>query len=202
LPVQIVKFLKPTLSPLINNTLPANGETNKPVANVIISENVKPVIINTDKVKPLVKKATVKVTKPKVKEATVKVAQSKVKEATVKEAQSKVKEATVKVAQPKVKEATVKAAQPKVKEETVKVVKPFDNTTNVRTTIPQVKEVTAPQVIKPLAKVTKSPIPFKETTGTAAKPLAKEATTKVTTADKNDSATRYYKYPVPPKPLQ
>jgi membrane peptidoglycan carboxypeptidase len=153
LPVQIVKFLKPTLTPLINNTLPANGEMIKPVANVIISENVKPVIINTEKVKPLVKKATVKVTKPKVKEMPV------------------------------------------------KVVKPLDKPATAKATMPLVKEA-APKVIKPLAKVTKSPVPVKEATAKATKPLVKEETTRISTTDKNDSATRYYKYPIPPKPFQ
>jgi len=81
------------------------------------------------------------------------------------------------------------------------MVKPLDNATTAKTTLPLVKEVT-PQVIKPLAKVTKSPVPVKEATAKVTKPLAKEATTKVSTADKNDSATRYYKYPIPPKPLQ
>ena len=189
LPVQIVKFLKPTLSPLINNTLPPNGEMIKPVANVIISENVKPVIINTEKVRPLVKKAAVKVTKPKGKEATVKVAKPKVKEA------------TVKATQPKVKEATVKMAQPKVIEMPFKVVKPLDNPATAKATMPPVKEA-VPQVIKPLAKVSKSPVPVKEATAKATKPLVKEETTRISTTDKNDSATRYYKYPIPPKPFQ
>ena len=66
LPVQIVKFLKPTLSPLINNTLPAVNEMTKPVANVIIAENVKPVIkeTNTKKVKPVTKVTNTKKVKP------------------------------------------------------------------------------------------------------------------------------------------
>jgi len=80
----------------------------------------------------------------------------------------------------------------------------LDKPATAKATIPLVKEA-APQVIKPLAKVTKSPVPVKESTATATKPLVKlvkEETTRISTTDKNDSATRYYKYPIPPKPFQ
>ena len=118
LPVQIVKFLKSTLSPLLNNTLPGNDLT-KPLAKVIIAENVKPVtkVTPIKKVKPPVKLTTAKNIKPLAKVATAKGA-------------------------------------------------------------------------KPLAKAATS------------KSTKLSANEKITTTDKNDSATRYYKYPIPPKPLQ
>ena len=125
LPVQIVKFLKPTLSPLINNT-PRVNEMTKPVADVIIAEDVTPVIKATDpqKVKPTIKVATTKKVKPVIKEATVKVAKPVVKEAAVKVTKPVVKEAAVKVTKPVVKEAAVKVTKPVVKEAAVKVTKP------------------------------------------------------------------------------
>ena len=65
LPVQIVKFLKPTLSPLLNNTLPGNNIT-QPLTKVIIAENIKPVTkaTNVKKVKPLAEITAAKNIKP------------------------------------------------------------------------------------------------------------------------------------------
>jgi membrane peptidoglycan carboxypeptidase len=85
LPVQIVKFLKPTLSPLLNNTLPGNGIT-KPVAKVIIAGNVKPVkkATNTKNVKPVTKVINAKSVKPLAKIAAAKNLKSPAKEATAK----------------------------------------------------------------------------------------------------------------------
>ncbi|MFA5923574.1 MAG: transglycosylase domain-containing protein [Methylococcaceae bacterium] len=178
LPVQIVKFLKPTLSPLINNT-PRVNEMTKPVADVIIAENVKPVFTETNnkKAKPIINVASTKKAKPVIKKATVKVTKPSVKEDAVKVTKPVVKEDAVKVTKPVVKEATIKVTKPQVKGTTAKVAKP------------QVKEEVA-KVTKPLAKVTLT----KKT-----KPSVNE---KITTTDRNDSATRYYRYPTTPIPPQ
>jgi membrane peptidoglycan carboxypeptidase len=152
LPVQIVKFLKPVLSPLINNTLPRK-EITKPVADVIIAENVKPVIKvtdNTKKIIPVAKLATAKVTKPLSEKA------------------------------------NANAIKPLAKETTVKVTKPLAKETTVKVTKPLVKETTA-EVIKPPAKVALT------------KNTKLAVDEKITSTDKNDSATRYYKYPTVPK---
>jgi len=65
LPVQILKFLKPTLTPLLNNTKPDN-EMTKPVANVIMAEKVNTAtkVTNTKKVKTPVNAIAAKNTKP------------------------------------------------------------------------------------------------------------------------------------------
>ncbi len=221
LPVQIVKFLKPTLSPLINNT-PRVNEMTKPVADVIIAENVKPVIKETNtekakpivevtttkKVKPLIKEATVimtkplvkeaaaKVTKPQVKEAAAIVSKPQVKEAAAKVTKSLVKEATVKVTKPQIKEVADIITKPQVKEVTAKVTKPQVKEAAAKVTKPQVKEA-AVIVTKPKVKVTKPQINVALTKNT--KPSVSE---KITTSDRNDSATRYYKYPTAPIPPQ
>ena len=85
LPVQIVKFLKPTLSPLLNNTLPDNG-ISQPLDKVMIAENVKPVtkVTTVEKVRTPAKNVTAKVTKPVAKSATAKAIRPRAKVATVK----------------------------------------------------------------------------------------------------------------------
>jgi len=125
LPVQIVKFLKPTLSPLINNTLPGN-EMTKPLVKAVIAENVKPVI--------------------KIK--------------------------------------NTKSVKSVTKVKNTKKVKPLAKITVVNNIKPLAKETTA-KVTKPLTKNIKQPV-----------------NEKVTTTDKNDSRTRYYKYPTTPKQPQ
>ena len=72
LPVQIVKFLKPTLLPLINNTSPV--EITEPPIKVIVAENVAPLVNVTEPkvVTPLIEKIIVKVAKPPVKNTTEK----------------------------------------------------------------------------------------------------------------------------------
>ena len=72
LPVQIVKFLKPTLSPLINNTSPV--EITEPPIKVIVAENVAPLVKVTEPkvVTPVIEKTIVKVAKPPVKNTTEK----------------------------------------------------------------------------------------------------------------------------------
>jgi len=166
LPVQIVKFLKPTLSPLINNTLPVN-ENTKPVANVIVAENTKPVVkeTNTQKVKSVTKAANIKKIKPLAKEATAKVTKPLTKDAAVKVTKPLAKEATAKVTKPLAKEAAVIVTKPLAKE--------------------AVNEVTKPLAKSILSKNTKLSV-----------------NEKITTTDQNDSATRYYKYPVIPNPPQ
>jgi membrane peptidoglycan carboxypeptidase len=151
LPVQIVKFLKPTLSPLINNTLPGN-EVVKPVANVIVAENAKPVVkeTNTKNIKPVAKVTNTQKVKPKAK----KIAVNNVK--------------------PRAKELDTK---PLAKEAVVNITKPVARQTTAKDT-------------NPLAKVTLT------------KNTKLSVNEKITTTDKNDSATRYYKYPAIPGPPQ
>ena len=151
LPVQIVKFLKPTLSPLINNTLPSN-EITEPVANVIIAENVKPVIkeTNTKNIKPVAKVTNTQKVKPKAKKISV----------------NNIK--------PRAKEIDTK---PLAKETVVNITKPVVRQTTAKDT-------------NPLAKVTLT------------KNTKLSVNEKITTTDKNDSATRYYKYPTIPSPPQ
>jgi len=189
LPVQIVKFLKPTLSPLINNTSPVK-EIAKPVANVIIAENVKPAVketntekvkpvtkvANTKKVKPLVKEVSAKVTKPLAKVVTAIVTKPQVKEVTAKATKPQVKEVTTKVTKPQVKEVTAIVTKPQVKEVTAIVAKPQVKEVTAIVTKPQVKELTAivtkPQVKEVTAKVTKPQV--KEMTAKVIKPQVKE----------------------------
>ena len=178
LPVQIVKFLKPTLSPLINNTLPGK-EITKPVAKVVLAKNAESVIKETitKKAKPITKATNIKNVKPLFIEVSAKATKPLAKETTAKiiKPRIKVKETPARLNKPQVKEANAIASKPQVKEATATVSKP------------QVKEATA-IVSKSLAKValTKDP-----------KPSVNE---KVATTDRNDSATRYYKYPTTPKP--
>jgi membrane peptidoglycan carboxypeptidase len=79
LPVQIVKFLKPTLSPLINNTLPV--EIIEPSSKVIVADNVAPVVKVADYSgeKPLLNKPIVTLSNPQVNNASEKVVSAVVK---------------------------------------------------------------------------------------------------------------------------
>ena len=178
LPVQIVKFLKPILSPLINNT-PSKIEPAKPIAQVVVAETVKPVINASDPVKPVAEVAAVKKLKPAAEIAAAKIVKPTATEAVVKITKPPVKEAVAKVAKPAVKEAPV-PVKPLVKEMPTQVVKPL------------IKETPA-QVVKPLVK---------ETPAQVAKPLAEN--TKPSTDQKTATTdrTRYYKYPTPPNPAQ
>jgi membrane peptidoglycan carboxypeptidase len=163
LPVQIIKFLKPVLSPLINNTLPGN-EVTKPVAKVIIAENINPVakLVATKNTKPMVEKAVAKVTKPMAEKAPVKVTKPMVEKTVVKVAKPLVEKAPAKVTNPMIEKSVVNVAKPLVEKAPAKVINPLAE--------------------KVTAKVTK--------------PLFNE---KINSTDKNDSATRYYKYPIPPR---
>ena len=69
---------------------------------------------------------------------------------------------------------------------------------SVKATKPLSKAAT-PKTVESLAKTASPLVPVKEA---IAKPLVKEAATKISATDTNDSKTRYYKYPVPPKPPQ
>ncbi len=84
LPVQIVKFLKPTLSPMLNNTMPDKDSTQA-LAKVIIAENAEPVakVTTIKKFKPSAKIAAAKSIKP-LKEASAKVPKLVTKEAAAK----------------------------------------------------------------------------------------------------------------------
>jgi membrane peptidoglycan carboxypeptidase len=163
LPVQIIKFLKPVLSPLINNTLPGN-EVTKPVAKVIIAENINPVakLVATKNTKPMVEKAVTKVTKPMAEKAQVKVTKPMVEKTFAKVAKPLVEKVPAKVTNPMIEKTVVKVAKPLVEKAPAKVINPLTE--------------------KVTAKVTK--------------PLVNE---KINSTDKNDSATRYYKYPIPPR---
>ncbi|MFZ2171324.1 MAG: transglycosylase domain-containing protein [Methylococcaceae bacterium] len=143
LPVQIVKFLKPTLSPLINNTLPGKNMA-KPLPEVIIAENVKPVTKVTN----------------------------------------------IKKVEPPAKIAATHNIKPPAKNTTAKTTKPVANATSA-------KKSTKPLSQDATAKVAKSPVKVATT-----KNIKLSASEKITTTDKNDSKTRYYKYPTTPKPLQ
>ncbi|MGZ8226815.1 MAG: transglycosylase domain-containing protein [Methylococcaceae bacterium] len=144
LPVQILKFLKPTLSPLLTKASPDNMIA-KPLAKEIMVESLKPVA----------KAAVVKSVKAPIKKTPAKkpAALVKVKDPVAKNPKPPVTDIPVKNINPLVKTAPVKATKPPVKSA------PTENT-------------------KPLTKNT------------------------AISADKNDSATRYYKYPEAPKPTQ
>jgi len=113
LPVQIVKFLKSTLSPLINNTLPAN-EMTKPVADVIIADNAKPVIneVNANKVKPLAKIAATNKIKPLAKALTAKASKPLLKKASAKATKPLLKKAPPEVTKPLVKQVATQVTKP------------------------------------------------------------------------------------------
>ena len=230
LPVQIIKFLKPTLMPLINNT--AAKEPAKPLAQVIEAENAKPVIAVEHPVKPAALVTAVKkpkpemaaVAKPPVKEAlpVLKAAAVQVAKPVVNAAIIKVvKEAAVPAPKPLVKEAAAQAVNPATKAAVTKVVKE----TAVPAPKPLVKE-TAAQAANPVTKAAVAKV-VKETTVPAPKPLVKEAaakpvvvkvvkeaavpapqplteTAKPPLIQKTATAdrARYFKYPEPPKLLQ
>ncbi len=217
LPVQIVKFLKPTLTPLINNT-PRVNEITKPVANVIIAENEKPVIPVIKETKPmtpkqLIKVASTKKVKPVIKDSTAKMTVAKVTKAPV-------KEMAVKVNKPSVKDMAVKAnkllvnesvaviSKPQVKESTAVLSKPQIKESVAVLSKPQIKE-TAATIIKPPVKQESTPV--KPDTSKVIKPLTKVALSKnnklpvnekIASTERKDSATRYYKYPPIPNPPQ
>jgi hypothetical protein len=130
--------------------------------------------------KPLAKEATANVTKPQPKVATTKLTKPLTKEATVKVTNPLTKEATVKVTNPLTKEATAKLTKPLPKEATVKVTKPQLKVTTAKLTKPLPKEATA-KATKPPAKVTLT------------KNTKLSSDEKITTPDKNNSATRYYR---------
>jgi len=190
LPVQIVKYLKPILSPLINNT-PSKIEPAKPIAQVVVAEAVKPVINASDPVNPVAEVAAVKKLKPAAEIAAAKIVKPPVTEAVVKITKPPVKEAVVKITKPPVKEAVAKVAKPAVKEAPAPV-KPLVKEMPAQVVKPLIKETPA-QVVKPLVK---------ETPAQVAKPLAEN--TKPSTDQKTATTdrTRYYKYPTPPNPAQ
>ncbi|MDD2660597.1 MAG: transglycosylase domain-containing protein [Methylococcales bacterium] len=150
LPVQIVKFLKPVLSPLINNTLPAK-EVSKPLAKVTIAENDTPAIkvINTKIVNPAPNATNTKIVKP-----------------------------VPKVTNTKKREPVAKSAVPTV-------YKPMLEKIGDRAA-----KVPSPKIIKPLAKES------------LIKNTKLSENEKLPSTEKNDSATRYYKYPTAFNPSQ
>jgi membrane peptidoglycan carboxypeptidase len=175
LPVQIIKFLKPVLSPLINNTLPGN-EVTKPVAKVIIAENINPVakLVATKNTKPMVEKTVTKVTKPMVEKTVAKVAKPLVEKAPAKVTNPMIEKAVANVAKPLVEKAPARVANPLVEKAPAKIINPLT-------------EKAPAKIINPLAE---------KVTAKVIKPLVNE---KINSIDKNDSATRYYKYPILPR---
>jgi hypothetical protein len=186
LPVQIIKFLKPTLSPLVNNTLPVK-EVTPPVVKVIMAENSQPVV-KTEAVKvtkPLIEKPVVKVVKPQIENAVVKVPRSLIEKPVIKIAQPLVEKAqvqipkpsidklAVKVAKPVIEKPVIKFAQPKIEKPVVNVINPLATKATVKVINPTIKAI-EPKTTKVLGSQ------------------------KITTTDRNDSATRYYKYPTTP----
>jgi membrane peptidoglycan carboxypeptidase len=175
LPVQIIKFLKPVLSPLINNTLPGN-EVTKPVAKVIIAENINPVakLVATKNTKPMVEKTVTKVTKPMVEKTVAKVAKPLVEKAPAKVTNPMIEKAVANIAKPLVEKAPARVANPLVEKAPAKIINPLT-------------EKAPAKIINPLAE---------KVTAKVIKPLVNE---KINSIDKNDSATRYYKYPILPR---
>jgi membrane peptidoglycan carboxypeptidase len=182
LPVQIIKFLKPVLSPLINNTLPAE-EITKPIANVIIVENAKPVITLpvAKVVSPLVEKVSTKVIKPAAEKTVTKVVKPLVEKVPAQITKPVAEKTVTKVVKPLVEKAPAKVTKPVTEKAVAKVTKPAAEKVVAKVTKPSVKEVT-PEAIKPPVKAA----------------LAKNPKPPVTATDKSDSATRYFKYPIPP----
>jgi hypothetical protein len=156
LPVQIVKFLKPVLSPLINNTSPAK-EVTEPLAKVTIAENDTPAIkvTNTKIVNPAPKVIKAKILKP-----------------------------VPKATNTKNQEPLAKSAAPKIFKQ------PMVEKLDDRSAKPTLAKVPSPKVIKPLAK--ESLIKNTKLSENEKPPLT----------EKNDSATRYYKYPTAVTPAQ
>ncbi|MCX7097469.1 MAG: transglycosylase domain-containing protein [Methylococcales bacterium] len=197
LPVQIVKFLKPVLTPLINNIPPVKKPENpeaKPVAKVEVAETVIPVVAPPviKKPKPLAKPLTVKAAKPALKEGMPKQVKPSVKVVSATTAKQPIKDVTVKALTPQVKGATAKVEKPIVKAAPAGVAKAQVKEVPEVTSKPPVKAV-VDKVAKPPVKVTPA--------ANVAKPKVKPSPAKVVPTDKSDSATRYYKYPTPPVPV-
>ncbi|MEY3758893.1 MAG: hypothetical protein RIR39_384 [Pseudomonadota bacterium] len=237
LPVQIIKFLKPALSPLINNT-ERPKEIIKPVADVIIAESVKPVIkvAETTNLKPVTSVTETKKNLPAPKLAPSKVVKPLVEKVVPvvlvapKANKPGTEKTVIKIIKPLIEKAPSSVTKPvteAVKPLAVKtpptVTKPVTETAKPLTvkTPPAVTKpatVTAkpltvktpPTVTKPVTETAKPltvKVPPTVTKPVTEKVIAKVATKppvneKVTLTDKNDSATRYYKYPTPPKPTQ
>ena len=148
LPVQIVKFLKPILSPLINNTSPAK-ELAPVVADVIVAKKTEPLEakkLPVNVIKPLIEKPVVKVVKEWVENTPNKI--------------------------PK----PVVAPKPVSQK-------------------PEIRVVTV--INKETADISNKPLPIIEP-----KIIKPALTQKANSTAKNDSATRYYKYPTPVIPKQ
>jgi hypothetical protein len=148
LPVQIVKFLKPILSPLINNTSPAK-ELAPVIADVIVAKKSEPLEakqVSVNVIKPLIEKPVVKVVKEWVENTSNKI--------------------------PK----PVVAPKPVSQK-------------------PEIRVVTV--ISKETADISNKPLPIIEP-----KIIKPALTQKANSTAKNDSATRYYKYPTPVIPKQ
>ncbi|MCX7107219.1 MAG: transglycosylase domain-containing protein [Methylococcales bacterium] len=186
LPVQIVKFLKPTLSPLINNTSPVK-EVTPPIVKVLMVENSKPAA-KTEAVKltkPLIEKPVVKVVKPQIENAVVKTPRPLIEKPAVKIAQPLVEKALVQISKPSIDKLAVKAAKPLIEKPVIKVIQPKIDKPMVNDINPLATQTTV-KVINPTIKAIEP------------KTTKVSGNQKITTTDRNDSATRYYKYPTTP----
>ncbi|RIZ70409.1 MAG: carboxypeptidase [Methylococcales bacterium] len=127
LPVQIVKYLKPILSPLINNTVTNNSPVS-PTTRVISTDTIKPVIepATVDTLAPsvTVEKPQAKIAAPLSKKPTAKPIQPSIDKTVVKVTQPALDKPIVKAPQPSPINAVVKPAQPSVNKSVVKVAEP------------------------------------------------------------------------------
>ena len=211
LPVQIVKFLKPVLSPLINNTPPVKPVI-KPVAETVLADTVKPVAVPSAAkppakkgIKPAVNDLVVDTVKPVAKAVAVKTVKPATKQPQANPAKPIVsKDAAVK---PVVaKESAVKAVKPVVAKETAgKVVKPVvAKETAGKVVKPSVAKETAEKVVKPsvpeppTVKLAK-PVVAKDMAVKAAKPVVAKGATLTKPVVKETLAKPVNKA-APPKP--
>ena len=240
LPVQIVKYLKPILSPLINNTasIQSTVSNQNPVSPTTIpmsDDTIKPIFSPGNVITPpsLIEKAAVKVAEPLLEKPSVKAPQPSIEKTVVKVAEPSAAKPAVKIPQPLPVKPTVKPTQPLVEKTAVKAVGPSLEKATLKPTQPlvdkAVTKIAEPSLVKPVVKIPQ-PLPDKPTVKptlplvekpaitsinpSLKKPPAKELkqitptpapkATKATVAekstskDKNDSKTRYYRYPVPP----
>lgn len=199
LPVQIMKFLKPVLSPLINNiprTEPEKPAVTAPSATVPDAANSSaPKPSTTANIKALPQKTTVRKAAVNSKPSLQKVQKTDAKPAA--------KDPSATAAKPAVKKAAPAQEPPKTKtpEPLVKPAKPRVQTTPPKTAKPPVSSV-LPNTAKPRAPTAavKADKPQVQAPKAANKAVVKEPPKAPKPPISNDSRTRYFKYPVPPKP--
>ena len=167
LPVQIVKYLKPILSPLINNTAPIispitpvtgaiTAETNNPIIKpqTVITNNpaIEKEVSNITQ--PLAQKTITKIAEPTIEKPVVKVTQPVTEKSAIKPAHTSTANTVVKIAEPTIQKPGVKLTQPAPEKSTIKSTQPSVGKTVVNGTEPMIE--------KPSFKLTK-PISEKST---------------------------------------